>query len=252
MTLTEAAPRLQKTKSALGRIETGETVADVHLVRSMMDLYDQYDEGMEEMVRAAMVPGWWAAYGIKDRGFIGLETEAQAVLTSQIVYVPGLLQTEDYIRAVFSTGKVKRSTKQFENGVAARLVRQRRLTTKESPLTLDAVVDEGALRRRIGGPDVMRAQLLHLTEAAKLDTVTIQVVPTDVGAHPGLDGHFTILEFQDDEDPPMLYAEYPTGAVHVEKQDEVKEARLVFDLVRAAALSPADSVALIQRVADEL
>ncbi len=102
LTLTEAAPRLQKTKSALGRIEKGETVADVHVVRSMMDLYDQYDETMEAMVRAAMVPGWWVAYGIKDRGFIGLETEAQTVLTSQLVYIPGLLQIEDYIRAIFN------------------------------------------------------------------------------------------------------------------------------------------------------
>jgi hypothetical protein len=252
MTLAEAAPRLQKTRSALGRIEKGETAADVHLVRSMMDLYDQYDENLEAMVLDAMVPGWWVPYGIKDRGFIGLETEAELSLTSQLVYVPGLLQTEDYIRAVFSTGSVRRSKKAFENGVAARRFRQRRLTDKEFPLSLTAIVDEAVLRKRVGGTDVMRAQLLWLAEAAELDTVTIRVIPNDVGAHPGMDGSFTLLEFQDPEDPPLLYAEYPTGAVHVERPEEVSSARLIFDMALSVALSLDDSVTFIRRVAHEL
>jgi DNA-binding XRE family transcriptional regulator len=252
MTLAEAAPKLQKTRSALGRIEKGETQADVHLVRSMMDLYDQYDENLEQMVQDAMVPGWWIPYGIKDRGFIGLETEAETALTSQLVYVPGLLQTEDYIRAVFNNGSVRWPKKLFENHVTARMIRQQRLTDEKSPLTLAAIIDEAALRKPVGGLAVMRAQLLHLVEAAELDTVTIQVVPNSVGAHPGMDGSFTILEFTDPEDPSLLYAEYPNGAVHVEKPDEVRDTRLIFDNLRTIALPPADSVGFIRRVANEL
>jgi hypothetical protein len=249
MTLAEAAPRLQKTRSALGRIEKGETAADVHLVRSMMDLYDQYDENLEAMVLDAMVPGWWVPYGIKDRGFIGLETEAKLSLSWSLIYIPGLLQTEDYMRAVFSTGKFKRSKKQFENDVTARKIRQRRLINEESPLTLTAIIDEAALRKPVGGPEVMHAQLLHLVEAAKLDTVTLQIIPNSVGAHEGMEGSFTVLEFQDPEDPSLLYAEYPTGAVHVEKPEEVREAKLMFDRLRSVGRPPVDSVAFAQWVA---
>jgi hypothetical protein len=132
MTLAEAAPKLHKTRSALGRIEKGETIADIHLVRSMMDLYDQFDPEMEAMVQDAMVPGWWVPYGIKDQGYIGLETEATLAVTSQLVYVPGLLQTEDYMRALFKMGRVKRTRKVFENQVKARLIRQNRLTDEVS------------------------------------------------------------------------------------------------------------------------
>jgi DNA-binding XRE family transcriptional regulator len=250
MTLAEAAPRLDKTRSSLGRIEKAETMADVHLVRSMMDLYDQFDPHLSDLARDAMRPGWWVAYGIRDRGYIGLETEAETALTSQLVFVPGLLQTEDYMRALFATGKRKRTKKRLENDVSARLIRQRRLTAEHSPLTLAAIIDEAALQRPIGGPKVMAAQLRHLAEAADLDTVTIQVIPNDVGAHEGMEGAFTLLEFQEPDDPDLLYAEYVTGAVHVEKKDETQEAKLTFDRLRSVALPPADSVAFIHRVAD--
>ena len=253
MTLAEAAPRLAKTRSALGRIEKGETAADVHLVRSMMDLYNCRDDSLEDMVHEAKLPGWWVAYGIKDRGFIGLETEAVTALTSELVYVPGLLQTEDYIRAVFNTGRRKRTVKQLENQVSARLIRQRRLTSDEAPLMFDAVIDESALRKPVGSDAVMRGQLLHLVEASELETVTVQVIPNKVGAHEGMEGSFTVLEFEDPQDPSLLYSEYPTGAVHVEKPDEVRDARLLFERLRSSvALSPADSVAFIQRIAEEL
>jgi DNA-binding XRE family transcriptional regulator len=249
LTLAEAAPRLHKTRSALGRIEKGETAADIHLVRSMMDLYDQYDEHLEGMVKEAMVPGWWIPYGIKDRGFIGLETEADRSLEWSLVYVPGLLQTEDYMRAVFSNGNVRWTKKMRENHIVARTIRQERLTDEDAPLTLAAVIDESALRKPVGGKQVMHAQLLHLTEVSELASVTIQVIPNAVGSHEGMEGAFTILDFREPEDPSLFYAEYPTGAVHVEKPEEVRDARLIFDRLRSVALPPDDSVAFIQRVA---
>ncbi|HEX3778988.1 MAG TPA: helix-turn-helix transcriptional regulator [Pseudonocardiaceae bacterium] len=251
LTLAEAAPLLDKTRSALGRIENAETVADVHLVRSMMDLYDQFDTDLLDLVRQAMRPGWWVAYGVRDRGFIGLETEASTSLDFQLMYVPGLLQTEAYMRAVFSTGKVGWSRKELENQITARLIRQKRLMDDTTPLALTAIVDEAVLRKPVDGSPVMRAQLHHLFKASQLETVTLQVLPDSLGAHLGMDGAFTILEFADEEYPSLLYVEYPTGGVHVERPAEVREAKLIFDKLRSAALPPQESAAFIERTADE-
>jgi hypothetical protein len=248
MTLTEAAPKLDKTRSALGRIEKGETAADVHVVRTMMDVYDLYEPDLIDLAREAMRPGWWVAYGIRDRGFIGLETEASDSLELSLMYVPGLLQTEAYMRAVFGTGKVKWTKKQFENQVTTRLIRQRRLVDEDAPLTLSAILDETVLRKPIGGREVMRAQLRSLLKSAELGTVNIQVIPDEVGEHEGMDGAFTVLEFREPEDPNLLYVEYPTGGIHVEKNEEVTEARLLFGKLRLVALPPAESLAFIESV----
>src|ERR1700743_287797 len=142
--ITEAAPKLDKTKSALSRIETGETVADTHLVRTMMDVYDRYDEHLVDLAREAMRPGWWTPYGIRDRGFLGLETDADEEWDLSLMYVPGLLQTEDYARALLTTGRVKWTKKQLEHQIAARLVRQTRLTN-DHPIHLTAIIDESAV-----------------------------------------------------------------------------------------------------------
>ena len=247
MTLVEAAPRLDKTKSALSRIENGETGADVHLIRSMMDLYNQRPPGLIEMVRQANTPGWWAAYGINDRGYIGMETDAGISDDFSLVYVPGLLQIEDYMRAIFNSRREKPPRKQLENQVAARLYRQRRLTDGEFPLQLHAILDETVLRKPIGSPDTRRAQWRHLVEAAELDAVTIQVVLDEVGAHEGMAGAFTVLKFPDDEDPDLLYVEHVAGSLHMEKPDQLAQAKLTFDSLRSTALSPADSVAFIEQ-----
>ena len=134
LTLEEAARRLDKTRSSLGRIETGQSRADVHLVRSMMDIYDDYDPDLIDLVREANRPGWWTKYDIDDLGYISMETEASTVLEFSMMNIPGLLQTEGYMRAVFATRNVRRSREQVANDVAARMHRQRRLTDEEFPL----------------------------------------------------------------------------------------------------------------------
>jgi len=250
LTLDEAAPRLDKTRSALGRIETGTTKADVHLIRSMMDIYDHYDPDLVDLVREANRPGWWTKYNIDDLGYISMETEASTVLEFSIMNIPGLLQTEEYMGALFATRNVRRQ--QLANNVAARLHRQGRLTDEEFPLQLVAIIDEAALRRKVGGAKVMQDQLGHLVMVSELSTVSLQVLPNDVGAYPSMEGAFIILTFPGDEDPPVLYVEYATGSLQVEKPEEVAEARLKFDCLRSEALSPSDSAAFIERVADEL
>jgi transcriptional regulator with XRE-family HTH domain len=249
LTLAEAALRLDKTRSSLGRIETGQSRADVHLARSMMDFYDVYDPELLDLVREANRPGWWTKYNVDDRGFLSMETEASSLCEFSIVTIPGLLQTEGYMRALFG---MRRSREQLTNDVAVRRHRQRRLTDEEFPLDLVAIIDEAALRKKVGGAEVMHEQLGHLVMAAELSSVSLQVVPDDEGAHPAMTGAFTILTFPESDEPSVLYVEYPTASLHIEKPEEVAAARLLFDRLRSEALSPADSVALIERVADEL
>lgn len=249
LTLEEAARRLDKTRSSLGRIETGQSRADVHLARSMMDFYDIYDPELLDLVREANRPGWWTKYGIDDRGFVSAETEASALLEFTLIHIPGLLQTEAYMRALFAAHRV--AAHQVENEVAARLHRQRRLQDEEFPLELTAIIDEAALRKLVGGAAAMRAQLRHLVECAELPSVAIQVLPDAAGAHTGTSGAYTILSFPDG-DPALLYVAHVTGALHIEKPEELDQARLMFDQLRSEALSPKDSVALIERLAGEL
>jgi transcriptional regulator with XRE-family HTH domain len=248
LTLVEAAPRLDKTKSALSRVENGETTADVHLIRSMMDLYKQRPAGLLELARVANQPGWWRAYGIDDRGYIGMENDASAVFNMETMYVCGLLQTEDYMRAVFGAARFRWTAKEIENQVAARSYRQRRLTSADFPLRLHTIMDEAALCKPIGGPEVRKAQWRRLIEAAELDTVTLQVVPHEAGMHAGMDGAFTILEFIDDEDPDLLFVSHVAGALHLEKPDELVAAKLAFDCTRSSALSPGESVDFMERM----
>lgn len=251
LSLEEAAPRLDKTRSTLGRIEKGETRADVHLVRSMMDLYDRRDDTLLDLAREAAQKGWWRAYGIEDLGYVDVETEASSVLEFSGLNIPGLLQTEAYARAQFRSGR-RRTAEEFERDVEVRAIRQRRLTDEEHPLELTAIIDEAALTREVGGQEVMAEQLDHLLRVSELARLTVQVLPLRAGAHAAMNGAFTVLEFPESDDPDLLYVPYPTGALHVEKIEEVRAATLVFDRLRSQALPPADSVTLIERLAGEL
>lgn len=252
LTLEAAAPRLDLSRSSLFRVESGETRASVHLVRSMMDLYDRFDPDLLDAVRAALKPSWFTAYDVRDMGYIDAETEADRVWDYPGMHLPGLLHTEAYIRAMFGQAHRRRSAEQVDNQIAVRRIRQRRLTSEDDPLDLVALVDEAALTREIGGPAVLRAQLDHLVMMAELPTVTLHVLPQRQCSANALDGGFTLLGFPTPDEPELLYHEYVTGALHIEDEAEVREARLVFDSLRGEALNPADSVALIERHAGEL
>ncbi|MGH3620773.1 MAG: helix-turn-helix domain-containing protein [Sciscionella sp.] len=251
LTLEQAAPRLDKTRSTLGRIEKGQTKADVHLVRSMMDLYDERDDALLDLAREAAQRGWWRAYGIEDLGYVDVETEASAVLEFSGLNIPGLLQTEAYARAQLRAGR-RRTKEQFENQVQVRAIRKQRLTDDEHPLELTVIIDEAALTREVGGREVMGEQLRHLVQVSELARLSVQVLPFRSGTHDAMGGAFIVLEFPEPEDPDLLYVEYATGALHIEKAEEVRAATLVFDRLRSQALPPEDSVALIERLAGEM
>jgi transcriptional regulator with XRE-family HTH domain len=247
LTLEEAAGRLDKNRSSLNRIEAGLYKADVHLIRSMMDVYDRWEDGLLEAAREALKPSWFTAYGVKDLGYIDIETEASRVCDYPGMHLPGLLHTEPYLRAMFEHAYAHRSPEDIDNQVTVRKIRQQRLTSEDDPLELVAIVDEAALRREFGGPGVMRAQLQHLIEMAALPTVTLQVLRMNECPPSALGGAFTLLDFP--AEPELLYHEYVTGALHIEDEDEVRKARLVFDALRSEALNPQQSVAMIEQLA---
>jgi transcriptional regulator with XRE-family HTH domain len=252
LTLEAAGPKLDMSRSSLFRVESGETRATVHLVRSMMDLYDRWEDGLLDAVRAALKPSWFTAYGVRDMGYTDAETEADRVWDYPGMLLPGLLHTEAYVRALFGHAHRRRSAEQADNDVAVRRIRQQRLTSEDDPLDLVALIDEAALTREIGGPAVLRAQLDHLVMMAELPTVTLHVLSQRKCSPNALDGGFTLLGFPDPDEPELLYHEYVTGALHIEDEEEVRAAKLVFDSLRGEALNPVDSVALIERHANEL
>lgn len=254
LTLEEAAPRLDWSTSKLGRIETAQQSVDVHGVRSMLDLYGVGGERWTEiidLVRQARKKGWWYAYGLRDQGYVGLESGAVVVHDYQLAYVPGLLQTEDYMRTLFRSSWRRPLDLEIERDVAVRLRRQQRLT-EEPALELVALVDEFVLHRPVGGAETMRAQLRHLATAAELPSVCLQVLPASLGAHAGMNGSFTVLGFGEHDEPQVVYVEHTAKALHIEKEPDVAVCTMAFDRLRASALSPSDSIAFIERLAATL
>jgi hypothetical protein len=239
--------------SKLSRIENAQILIDVHWVRGMLDLYDVGGDRWTELVelaREANQPGWWKAYGLgKQAWYIAYEAEASRVQEFQTTSVPGLLQTAAYARALMIAVPLRRTAEQLDNEVAARVHRQRRLWSDENPLDLLAVVDESVLYRPVGGPDVMREQLQHMAALAELDSVTLRVLPTAIGAHAALASGFLILSFGELGEPDMAYVEHSLGALNLDKDGDVARARLTFERVLSDALDPAESLALIRRLA---
>ena len=251
MTIEDAAAALDKHRNSLYRLEAGETRLDVHLARTMMDVYDHYDSDLIDLVREALRPGWWTPFGLRDMGYVDVETEASTVWELALVLIPGLLQTESYARAVLEANSLKRTKPELAAQVKVRMIRQQRLTSDENPLRLVALVDESALRQLIGGGEVMRDQLDHLVMVSELETVTLRVLPRDLGAHAGQEGAYTLLDFSEVEDPSLLYVSHPTGALHIEDPEQVRRARMRFDHLLGQALGPEDSIAVVERILAE-
>jgi len=252
LNLEVSAQHLDTSISSLSRIENGTSIVTVHLVRSMMDLYDCRLDDLIEMVRAARRPGWWKAYGISDSDFVALETGACRLFNYEPSFVPGLLQTADYTRAVFESGRRRRDDEWIINQLAVRTIRQERLTDDDEPLTLDAVIHEFVLRHPVGGPAVMRAQLRHLALITELPTVSLRVLPASVFSFEAMHGGFIILDFRSPGQPTLAYLDHILGAERNDRTEPVREARLRFDHLRSLALNPDDSMVFIERVAEEL
>jgi DNA-binding XRE family transcriptional regulator len=240
LTLDEAAPHLDLTRSSLHRVETGLTQVSVHLARSMMDLYDQHVPDLLDTIRAARKRAWWHGYHADDLEFVAWEAGASHVSEWAVVRLPELLQTEDYTRALL------RGSDRLADELAVRRMRQRRLVD-DNPLAFTAMLDESALHNQVGEPEVMRTQLDHLVECSAWSAVTIRVLPASAGAAVRAAG-FQILDFDHPDDLPVLYAEVPGGSLRKEGTETIAAARAIFDAVQAAALSCEDSRDFIARL----
>ena len=164
--------------------------------------------------------------------------------------VHGLLQTPDYARAVLQAARLY-APADMDDLARLRPDRQERILLRdESPLDLWVIMDEAAIRRPVGGPEVMRQQLAHLVEATALPNVTLQVFPMSKASHPGLGGAYALLDFE--ADPTVIYVDSPAGNLYLEKEKDVRRFGANFDLLRASALDPDESSTLITRVAEEM
>jgi transcriptional regulator with XRE-family HTH domain len=254
--IEDVATHLECSSSKVSRIETGKAVARVRDVRDMLELYDVTDTQTDlllTIVREAQQKGWWTDYEdvlpAAFETYVGLEAEASSLRTFQH-HVHGLLQTEGYARAMLRGAHLSDS-EGVERLVALRMRRQDMLT-KPTPIELWAVIDEAALHRLMGGAEVMRGQLAHLVEVAELPNVTLQVLPFAKGAHAGVIGAFTLIEFPDPTDNDVVYVDSPAGNIYLEKDKDLRRYTLVFDHLRAAALPPDESVPFIEQIAGSL
>jgi hypothetical protein len=218
----------------------------------MLDVYGLEVNKWEpylEMAERARAKGWYHAYGHDDYSYISMEDDASVVRDMQSGLVPGLLQTSDYVRTQFRNSCLARSEQQIEVPVEIRRQRQRRLTATTNPLELDAMIDEVVLHTELP-PQVRRDQLNHLAMVAELPNVTLRVIPRSAGLYDGLSSNFTVLSFPDEEEPDVAYVEHMAGQVVVEKAAHVTKYQLIFRCLGERALSPADSMRLIERLAD--
>jgi hypothetical protein len=182
---------------------------------------------------------------------ISFEDEARSISNYESLFVPGLLQTEAYARAQLRGTLPHASEQDIETRVSARMDRQAVLARDGGP-KLWAIMDEAALRRSVGGADVMRGQVQRLLESRSLTNVTIQVIPFGAGAHPGMDGSFVILEFPDEDDLSIVYVESAAGGLFLEEVGEIRRYMLMFEHLRAAASGLDATAALLQAVASEI
>jgi DNA-binding XRE family transcriptional regulator len=257
--LEEAADRLGLAPSTLSRIETGKAPTRTAYLTTMFDMYGVVDPGhrqaLTDMARDGHRKGWWAVYDdVLPTGFniyVGLEAEAAALRVFEDQVVHGLLQTEAYARIVMSVVRSRQTARQVDRAVQLRLQRQEALE-REDPIKLWLILNEAVILRTVGGAEVMHEQMVRLLEASERPSVTLQVLPLSSGAHPALNGPFCILEFPERTDPGVVYTEGVAGHAYLERDSEVRACAEAFDLLRAAALSPADSAEMISRKADEL
>ena len=260
LTIDEVAERLEWSTAKISRIENARVSVLPRDVKFLLTVYgltetdDPWDV-LTSLARESRQKGWWQQYGeaVPDwfEVYVGLEAEATTIWEYDAEFVPGVLQTKEYARAVHRAQLMTATADEIDRLVSVRLARQELLTSDDAP-QLWLVLNEAVIRRAVGGRDTMRAQLERLIEASNLPNVTLQIVPFSAGAHPAMDGSFNLLSFRDPTDPNIVYIEYHTGALYLEKPADVTRYSLMFDHLRAAALPVDASRDNMARVAEEL
>jgi transcriptional regulator with XRE-family HTH domain len=252
------AEQLGWSVSKLWRVETGRSRAHHGDVADILDIYgitDERRDALTKLAREARRRGWWHSYAdVLADGFdvyVDLETDASAIRTYESQLVPGLLQTPEYAHAVLTAAWVTTEPEEIDRRVAVRMRRQELITAKDKPYQLWAILDEAVLRRNVGGPQVMHAQLTRLAEAARQTNITLQVLPFSTGAHIAMLGTFVLLSFPEPGDADVVYLETDTSSLYLEEPPEIARYGEIFDHLRAAALAPRESAAFIDALAAE-
>lgn len=258
LTREDVSTRTGINEATLYRIETARTRPQRRTLIGLLDLYELGEPQRTEILalsRQADEQGWLRPYhaDLPDEyvGYISFEQEARSVRNYESLFIPGLLQTEDYARAVIKGVLPTATTKEVDQRVQAR-VERRVVFEKERPLELWAVMDEATLRRTVGGAEVMADQLNHLLTMAERTYVMLQVIPFGTGAHPGMPGSFVLMDFPDVADSSVIYIDSMAGDLFLEAEADIRRYNQIFDHLRAQALSPDDSLRQIAAMVEEI
>lgn len=254
LTVDDVAGRMEVSPAKISRIETGARGVSVADIRFLCDLYQVSVEERDRLLNLARESkrrSWWQQHGLPESlaTYIGLEDAAVTIHQYETSIVPPLLQTEQYAHALTAGVGFDAPTEQVDQLVLARMTRQEILTAERAP-QLWAVIDEAALHRIVGGVEVMRDQLAALSERSRARNVTLQVIPYQAGAHPGVNSSFIILQLEEVQD--VVYVEGLIGNFYLQSPADLARYRRTFDELRAVALGPQESRKLIQAVAGRL
>lgn len=259
VTREDAGWTIRASHSKISRLELGRTGFKKRDVADLLTLYGVDDDtersSLLTLAEHANAPAWWHEYGDVLSGwfeaYLGLEQAASVIRTYQVQFVPGLLQTEDYARAVIRLGYPDASEEEIERRVRLRMRRQQILHRADPP-KLWAVIDEAVLRRHTDGAATMRTQLQHLIEVSALPHVTIQVLPFSAGGHAAAGGPVTILRFPEGELPDVIYLEQLTSAVYSDKPADIDHYRHVMNRLGVQAEQPTATTEILRRFRDEI
>lgn len=239
------------------RIESAQSAPRLADTARMLEFYGVTGARREVLMTLcseARRRGWWHQYsGAIPAWFevyVGIEGEVSEIRSYQPEAIDGRLQAEGYIRALMLADVDVPSGEELERRIAVRMTRQEQLKGDDAP-KMWVVLNEAALRREVGGRDTMRDQLTHLIEVSRSNKVVVQVLTYTAGAHPAMDGAFEILRFPDAADPDVVYLQYRRGSIYLEDSADVAAYAELFDHLRARALGPDESRALIAHLAGE-
>jgi hypothetical protein len=235
--------------------KAGYEIRDIEDLLTLYSVTDPQERSqILDLARQSSTPDWWTKYGDLLPGwfesYLGLESAAETIRSFQVQFIPGLFQTEDYARAITRLGHQAAPAEEIERRVTLRLQRQE-LLTRPVPPRVWMIMDEAVLRRPYGGPDVMRAQLRHLLDTARLPHVTLQVVPFYHGGHAAASGSFSILRFAERDLPDIVYIEQLTSAVYLDQRPDVEHYLEVVHRLSGEALTPAATIRFIEQVIGE-
>ena len=241
----DAGYRIRASGSKISRLELGRVSFKERDVIDLLEMYGVTDaaerDALISLAREANSPAWWHKYSdvLPDwfQIYVGLEEAAELIRVYEIQFVPGLLQTEEYARAVIELGQPAAPPEEVERRVALRMGRQQLLTRKNAP-RLWVMVDEAALRRPIGGRKVMQGQIERLMGIANEPNVTLQVMPFRFGGHAAEGGAFTLMRFPEEDLPDVVYIEQLTGALYLDKPDDVEKYSEVIERLGVKGTSP--------------